>query len=325
MTPNYDKMTILRIAKYYYLDELSQQEISAKENIHRSQISRILKLARELGYVQIRISGPESCSAEALAVKVKEKTGLQEVYVAPSLTSRANQEDSLHFFAARYLEELLSHSKNIGIGQGKTLYHVASQLAAQRLEDRPDFFSVAGSSGTDNPYLQASVILDNFSRPFNGYCHYNIFPICMDRGRMSPLEMSRYRELQEAYQTLDTVVLSIGGPFNIEYPYLEEFSLVERGFDIDKALKRPHGNLLGHVFYDGNECLQLPDDYFITSMSLSLLVKTPNVICIACGKEKVAPIISASRQKYIKTLITDEVTARNILHDIEITANTNLH
>jgi DNA-binding transcriptional regulator LsrR (DeoR family) len=318
MTPNYDKMTILRIAKYYYLDELSQQEISEKENIHRSQISRILKLARELGYVQIRISGPESYTAEALAIKVKERTGLSEVYVATSLTARADQEDSLYFFAARYLEENLTHSKKIGIGQGKTLYHVASQLSAQKLEDRPDFYSVSGSSGTDNPYLQASVILDNFSRPFSGRCHYNNFPICMDRSRMSQLETSRFHELQEAYHTLDTVVLSIGGPFNIEYPYLEEFSLMEKGIDIAKALKRPHGNLLAHVFYDDNECLKLPDDYFITSMSLSLLARTPNVICIACGKEKVAPIISASRQKYIKTLITDESTARNILQESEM-------
>lgn len=316
MLPNYDQLTILRIAKHYYLDGLSQQEISAKENIHRSQISRILKLARELGYVQIHICGPESYTAEALAQQVKLKTGLREVYVAPSLTSQSNQEESLYFFAARYLEGLLLHSKRIGVGQGKTLYHVASQLSTQKLDNSPDFFSVAGSSGTDNPYLQASVILDNFSRPFNGRCHYNNFPICLERSRMSPLEMTRFRELQEAYQSLDTVILSIGGPFNIDYPYLEEFSIMENGIDIAQALKRPHGNLLGHVFYDENECLALPDGYLLTSMSLPLLAKTPNVICIACGKEKVASIISAAKQHYISSLITDEFTARSILQII---------
>lgn len=313
MTPNYDKLTILRIAKYYYLDNLSQQEISDKENIHRSQISRILKLARELGYVQIRISSPESDNAESLSKQVKQKLGLREVYIAPSLTPQAEQEDSLHFFAARYLEELLAHSKKIGIGLGKTLYNVASQFSAQRLEERPDFYSVAGSTGTDNPYLQASVILDNFARPFNGRCHYNNFPICLERNRMSQFETNRYRELEEAYQNLDTVVLSIGGPFNVEYPYLEEFSLMEKGSDIAKALKRPHGNLLGHVLFEGKEHLSLPDNYLITSMSLPLLEKTANVICIACGKQKVGSIISAAGNNYIKTLITDEPTARSIL------------
>ena len=86
MTLNYDKMTILRIAKYYYLDDLSQQEISIKENIHRSQISRILKLARELGYVQINISVPESCSADLLGKRLENALGLRHALIAPALT-----------------------------------------------------------------------------------------------------------------------------------------------------------------------------------------------------------------------------------------------
>lgn len=317
MTPNYDQLTILRIAKCYYLDGLSQQEIADKENIHRSQISRILKLARELGYVQIRICSPESVTADALAGQIMRKTGLREVFVAPSLTPQPNQEESLYFFAARYLEERLLKSKKIGIGMGKTLYNVASQISVQKLEERPDFFSVAGSSGTHNPYLQASVILDNFARPFNGRCHYNTFPICIDRAKMSSLDMSRFEGLQRAYRALDTVVLSIGGPFNLEYPYLEEFSLMERGINVEQALRLPHGNLLGHVLYNNGENLRLPEEYLMTSMGLPLLKKLPNVICIACGRQKANTIISAAKQGYIKSLLTDEPTARDILRQIE--------
>lgn len=316
MTLNYDKMVILRIAKYYYLDGLSQQEISEKENIHRSQISRILKLARELGYVQIRICTPDSHTADSLAKRVEHGLGLREVFVAPSISTQADQDDSLYFFAARHLEEILPYSKNIGIGLGKTLYHVASQLSSQNLEKRLDFFSVAGSSGTDNPYLQASVILDNFARPFKGRCHYNNFPICVARDMMSPLDVSRFSELQKAYQDLDTVVLSIGGPFNVEYPYLEEFSLMEKELDKAKALTRPHGNLLGHVFYNNHESLDLPGNYRMTSMNLQLLEKVANVICVAHGRQKVDSIISAAHQHYIKSLITDESTAKSILQKI---------
>ncbi len=313
MTLNYDKMVILRIAKYYYLDGLSQQEISDKESIHRSQISRILKLARELGYVQIRISAPDSYTADTLAKRVEHKLALEEVLVAPSLSPQTSQDESLYFFAARRLEEILPHCKNIGIGLGKTLYHVAAQLTTQRLDVQPDFYSVVGTSGTDNPYLQASVILDNFARPFHGRCHYNNFPICLSRAMMSPLDISRFQELQKAYQLLDTIVLSIGGPFNLEYPYLEEFSLVEKELDTAKALTRPHGNLLGHVFYNDGDILTLPDKYLLTSMSLALLRLVPKVICIAYGKHKADSIISAARHGYIKSLITDEATAQTIL------------
>lgn len=317
MPHNYDKMVILRIAKYYYLDGMSQQEIAVKENIHRSQISRILKLARELGYVQIRISAPDSETADSLSKQVKQRLGLREVFVTPSLSPQTDQDESLYFFAARRLEKILPRKKNIGIGLGKTLYHVASQLTAQKLEVRPDFLSIVGSSGTDNPYLQASVILDNFARPFTGRCHYNNFPICVARNMMSSLDTRRFSELQKAYQMLDTVVLSIGGSLNVDYPYLEEFFLFSKDFDTSQAVARPNGNLLGHIFYDNHECLSLPNDYLMTSMNLQILEKVPEVICIANGKQKVDPIISAARQNYIKSLITDESTAQSIIHRTE--------
>jgi len=316
MVLNYNKMVILRIAKYYYLDGLSQQEIGERENIHRSQISRILKLARELGYVQIRISTPDNHTADSLARQVEHKLELREVFVAPSLSPKADQNESVYFFAARHLEEILPHSRNIGIGIGKTLYNVAAQLSAQKIDDRHDFYSIVGYSGTDNPNLQASVILDNFARPFNGNCHYNNYPICVARSMMSQLNLDRITELKNAFQTLDTVVLSIGGPINIDYPYLDEFSIFGKDIDTAHALARPHGNLLGHVFYDKKEYLKLPGDYMMTSMTLKQLEQTPKVICIAHGKHKVDAIISAARQNYIKSLITDEATAQSILQKI---------
>ena len=289
MTQNYDKMVILRIAKYYYLDGLSQQEIADKEKIHRSQISRILKLARELGFVQFRIAAPGSESSEMLADQLRTALDIRNVIVAPELSTQEDPEESFYFFAARYLEECLANSRNIGIGLGKTLYHIGSQLAPGKMKTKPDFFSIVGSSGTDNPYLQASIILENFARPFNGRCHYNNLPICLSRSMMSTLDLNRFSKLREAYRTLDTVVLSLGGALNVDYPYLEEFSLFGKEIDTEEALSRPHGNLLGHVFYDNHEHLILPGDYIITSMELELLEKTPNVICIATVKGRFTP------------------------------------
>lgn len=316
MKQNDDQLLILRIAKYYYLDGLSQQEISEKENIHRSQISRILKQARELGYVKIRVSTPESCTADALGSQLRELLQLQDVFVAPSLSAQPDQSEALYFFAARQLEELLPDCQNIGIGLGKTLYHVASQLTNRRVDKPLKFFSVVGSSGTNNPYLQPSVILDNFARHFKGSCHYNNFSICQKRSMMSPFDLKRFDELQKAYERLDTVVLSIAGPININYPYFDEFSLFSKKIDISRALTKPHGNLLGHVMYENHQVLQLPEDYFMTSMALSVLEKIANVICIAHGSEKIAPLISAARQRYIKVLITDEATAQALIQKL---------
>ena len=43
----------------------------------------------------------------------------------------------------------------------------------------------------------------------------------------------------------------------------------------------------------------------------------PNVICIAGGQQKVEAIISAAKQHYINVLITDEITALQMLHTLK--------
>ena len=54
---------LILIAKLYYIDGLTQNEIAVKVHIHRSQISRMLKEARKLGLVKITVnSGLEDFS-----------------------------------------------------------------------------------------------------------------------------------------------------------------------------------------------------------------------------------------------------------------------
>lgn len=312
MPKNTDALDILKIAKMYYADGLSQQEISQRTFIDRSQISRILKMAREEGFVNISISLPSDQGAIGLERELKERLGLKDVLVAPRLVSSADQSESLYFFAARFLEKVIPANKRIGIGVGKTLYNVAAELSPSSKAGKIDFYSVAGSAGTDNTYLQASVLLDNFSRPYKGISHYNNFAICQKKSLMTEVALKRYKDLLQAYKSLDLVITSIGGPFNKSYPYLEEFALSKKELDLQECLKAPHGNLLGHVFYQDGTIMSLPEDYVITSMSPKLLVSTPEVICIANSSSKVPAIISAAKQKYIKTLITDEPTGEEI-------------
>ena len=51
---------ILQAARLYYEDELSQDQVAAKLNTSRSNVSRMLTSARRLGYVEIRVIAPTS-------------------------------------------------------------------------------------------------------------------------------------------------------------------------------------------------------------------------------------------------------------------------
>lgn len=311
MNINCDELTILRIAKYYYLDGLSQKQIAEKENFHRSQISRILKMARELGYVKIEIALPSGNNTEQLGKQLELKLGLKQVWVAPALSKQEEPLEALGFFAARQLEKILPYCKNIGIGAGTTLYKTASCLKYQSTEEPLEFFSLVGYTGVNDIALQSNVLLESFARHFDGKCHFNNFPSYRRKDLMSPLDMSRYNDLMDSYKKLDTAVISIGGPLGISNPHFEEYPVEIH--NLQEKLANPHGDLVGTVFFDNNEFLELPDYYISPSISIPTLQKIPNIICIAAGSEKVYSIISAARQKYINMLITDEATAKSLL------------
>ena len=61
----YDRATLVKISDLYYMHGLTQQEISNIAHIHRTEISRILKAARDEGVVSIAIN-PETTAVSQL-------------------------------------------------------------------------------------------------------------------------------------------------------------------------------------------------------------------------------------------------------------------
>ncbi len=74
---------VVRIAKMYYYDGMSQQEIADEMQISRSNVSRILKIARDMGIVDIRINDA-SVRSFMIQEQLKGKFGLKEMVIAPS-------------------------------------------------------------------------------------------------------------------------------------------------------------------------------------------------------------------------------------------------
>ena len=53
-----DELQLADVAQQYYLEDLTQEQIARRLGVSRSQVSRMLKEARERGIVEIRIHHP---------------------------------------------------------------------------------------------------------------------------------------------------------------------------------------------------------------------------------------------------------------------------
>jgi len=78
---NIELMT--RIASHYYLDNLTQAQIAARMGLSRVRVVRLLKKARALGIVEIRIQTPPSLRT-SLETALVNRFGLRQALLAAS-------------------------------------------------------------------------------------------------------------------------------------------------------------------------------------------------------------------------------------------------
>jgi len=88
-----------------------------------------------------------------------------------------------------------------------------------------------------------------------------------------------------------------------------------------RLLDHAIGDILGHFFLDDHTVFPFPRDFQIISLALKDLKDIANTICIAFGTHKAEAIVYAAAERYIKTLVTDEVTARAIINHVGIASH----
>lgn len=318
MKRNDDTLLLYRIANYYYNENMSQNEIAYKENVSRSQISRLLIKAREMGLVKIQVELPDTLSTQDLEQKLELLLGLQKVIVVStslmeiSKTTEVDIIKSIATASSTQLPALLGDAKTIGIGWGRTLYNTSLLLPVSNSEIDRIFVPLIGNSGSQNPYLQTSSIVNRFAEKFMSKGFYLNFPCIQQPSALSSVyEDICIKQLNAYWENLDAAVISLGVVPNSKNIYIAELpkSAVNTEF-----MKNSCGEILGQTFdSDGTHDWLGLNGYEFIGIPLELLKTLDNVVCIAGGVDKITPIVTAAKHGFFKTLIIDDLTANFIL------------
>ncbi|MDD2235290.1 MAG: sugar-binding domain-containing protein [Desulfitobacteriaceae bacterium] len=306
-----DLMTLYRVSRYCYKEGLTQKQIAAIENLSRSQISRLLEKARELGIVKISLHLPSEFDASELSDAIKKGLGLEKVIVAP-VTSIDNNDDlkitqTIAIAAAEYLSEAALGNKTIGIGWGRTIYETSHQLTYMNTNESPYFVPMIGMSGDDNPNLQINAIIDRFCDKFRCRGLFTNIPTIREKNLpLTKLEQERLANLKSYWNALDMAVIGLGGPPEKTQTVISEFSDEYIGKITNKGIC---GDILAQFFFPDGKIYDIEDSYDHVSFDIRKLKGIRSVICLAGGAEKVNGIITAAKAGFIKTLITDSITA----------------
>ena len=149
---------VAEIARMYYVEGRSQQEIANQLFFSKAKVSRALRLAREENVVEFHINYPSSRST-VLETELKRRFGLKETLVVTDLYDNLNTDISIKRIgkvAASYLDEILKDGDTIGVSWGRTIYQTVRQYLQYgygRIHDGSG--NGTGLSGHDGKALRA--------------------------------------------------------------------------------------------------------------------------------------------------------------------------
>lgn len=301
---------LLRVAWYYYKDELTQDEIARRVGLSRASIGRLLERARKLGLVSITLSSPYLASF-ALAQDLRAAFGLSDALVVPDDKGReASQEEvnrRLGIGGAQMLSGRLRPHEALGVGWGDTVARVLHQA---------DFAAMGGVhvvtlAGGVAGYLPALT----YSRENGQTLTASVIasPIVASTARLASAlraEPMIAAVIDEA-RRVSTAVVGVGTA-------TADATLVRLGYltaeDASKLVdRRVVGDILGQ-FYDINgKVLKLPIHDRRIGVDLDDLKAVNTVIGVAGGTDKVDAILGALRGGHLNALVTNESAARLLL------------
>ena len=120
-----------RIAWYYYVAGLTQQEISERLGIARARVNKIAGQLRADGSVVVEIRLPLVSCVE-LEEKLKDRFGLKSVTVVPTVGDDEQQRRMIGAAASTLLDTLITDGQCISVGWGRTLSTSIKQLRARQ-------------------------------------------------------------------------------------------------------------------------------------------------------------------------------------------------
>lgn len=306
------KDQMFRILKEHYVMDMSQKEIAKLEKLSAATISRLIREARDQGYVRIELNLPDNTMPD-LEKKIVKKYGIR--YASVVSVEVEDQDFIIRDIAqpfSDYLNTIMEDGDVIGLSWGRTLSAIAVNLQAKTARD-VTFVSMSGGVSMDVSSAGVEQTVRMFARAYDAQGYSFPLPVYMENKALAEalMEEQQFTELFELIRKVRIAVFSVG-PINTRsllhisgYHTFEEMKELEkRGFV---------GDICGRLYKaDGShdESQEMNKSIGIT---LDQLKEKEHKLCIVSDAGRAEALHGALRGGYIDCLFADELTAKALL------------
>lgn len=304
---------ISKILMMYYMEDRSQAEIGQELGLSTAKINRLLKQARNQGYVEINIHTPYQHLIQ-LERDLETATGLKHAIVVPKLGDNPKALiQSVGQAAANFFLEHLRDGDVVCMGGGTSLSSMVDGIRSHRQSDITIVPACGGMQGRHDTDVN-NLVADLASKlGGNGLSLHAPAITDTPTERESILALRQVREVLELANNAQIALVGIGAVRPATASLFQFASLSDDDILALTENRQAVGEILLHLIDKNGKSVKNVLNERIVSVELDVFKKIPLAIGIAAMPLKTAPIIAALRGKYIKVLVTDEETALDVL------------
>ena len=308
-----DRTSLLAdIAEMYFLDGKNQNEIARKVGMTRSNVSRLLKEARQMGIVQIQINHPIQ-EINSLAREMVERFDMTDAHII-QVDHSSQLMSTLGRAAGRILMEHLAPGVVLGTAWGTAISATVDQLVITNRVPDIKVVQLLGALGSRIQGYDGHGIVRRLEELLDAEGIYMNAPFFVDDANTAELllETSSIKETLNLAKQADIALLGVGSLDLSQCSfYLAGYVPKNEILEIQKT--GAIGDVCGRFFNIHGEVTANEYQNQLIGIAIDDLTKIPIRIGVAGGNAKIDPIIGALRGKLVNILITDSVTALEVL------------
>lgn len=308
---------VLRVARAYYLEDLSKVEIAKRTGLSRFQVARLLAEARETGIVQIRVGEPTGDGGPVEA-ELAAALGIGRVVVVPpTVAGGADGTDPGLDAVAGALADFLAVTVTEGQSVGLTWSRVIERLPHRLARLAPcEVVQLAGTLTLPDDRLGSVEVTRSVARIAGGTAHPIYAPLFVDDPRtVAALEAQpEIADCLARVARLDVAVVSVGhwsAHGSAVYPMLPR-AVAERA-----AAAGGICDVSGRVFDAEGMAVDAALDERIVGITAEQLRRVPRRIATSYGEFRARSTLAAVRAGLVTDLIIDRPQADALLQSTQ--------
>ena len=309
--PRRSEDTIVEIARLRYEQRLPQHEIARQMGLSEATISRALKAALDLGYVEISVA-PKAFRDAALERELKQRMGLVTAIVVENRSSTAQTLETLGKATARVLDEVLKAGDVLGVSDGATVAAIAAAARRGPATDL-DVVALVGGVGTPEHFTHSTEVCRRMAAGLGARAWQLPAPAILDDIGAARL-LRETAAIKGVFAMMHRIAVAVVGVGAIS----ESAMVFREGFIEAAELEKIRaqgavGTICARFFGRDGQPVGTAFDDRTLSIGVDELKRAPIRIAAAISPSKALAMRAAIEGSIINAVATDAETARTLI------------